>query len=166
VKSRNRNGFILLAVVVLFPLIGLAMILLTSQTAQWVVETRQIQQQAELTNLYLSMCEYIEANRQSLIRPDAPENQVVPIERITADPATASIQISRTGPSDRTILLTIRLRNKTGVIQRKWTLRLAETIPATNTSGIPSKEVEPKPNTQSNLGKGVVRSCRDLEERA
>jgi hypothetical protein len=125
-KSRYRNGFVLLAVVILFPLIGMAMILLTRQTAQFVESTRQMHQDAELTNLYLSACAYIQANRQSLLRPDAPLNQILPVEGIAAKPATVSLQMGPTGSSDRTILLTIQLQNIPKPIQRKWTLRLSD----------------------------------------
>jgi hypothetical protein len=128
-KSRNRDGFVLLTVVMLFPLIGMAMVLLTRQTAQFVVATRQIQQDAELTNMYLSACAYIDANRQSLVRPDAPLNQTLPIEGIAAKPATVSIQIVPSGSSDRSILLTIQLQKTPKPIQKEWILRLSRTVP-------------------------------------
>jgi|GEM_PF-3051830 len=130
-KSRNRNGYVLLAVVMLFPLIGMAMMLLTRQTAQLVVAVRQMQQDAELTNVYLSACAYIDANRQSLLRPDAPLNQTLPMEGIAAKPATVSIQLAPSGSPDRTILLTIQLQKTPKPIQRKWTIRLTNAIPIT-----------------------------------
>lgn len=130
-KSRNRNGIVLIVVVVLLPLIGIAMLMLTRQTAQLVVETRQAQQDAELTNLYLSACAYIDANRRSLVRPDTPSIQTLPMDRIADETATASVQVGPSDPSGRTFTLTIHLQTKRKPIQREWTFRLLETIPGT-----------------------------------
>jgi hypothetical protein len=128
--SRNRDGFVLLAVVILLPLIGMAMVFLTRQTAQLAVATRQMKQDGEMTNLYLSAVAYIQANRQSLTRPDAPANQTLPMDRIASQPAWASIEISPSGSPDKNLILTIQLRNTPKPIQRQWTLRLAQTLPA------------------------------------
>lgn len=136
--SRYRNGFVLLAVVMLFPLIGMAMVLLTRQTAQFVESTRQMQRDAELSNVYLSACAYIQANRQSLLQPDAPLTQTLPMEGIAAKPATVFIQLAPSGSSDRTILLTIQLQKTPKPIQRKWTLRLSQTVPASVSYSIAS----------------------------
>jgi hypothetical protein len=125
-KSRNRKGIVLIVVVFLLSLIGVATVFLTRQTAQLAVATRQIRQDSEIDNLYFSACAYIQANRQSLLRPDAPSNQTLPMEGIAAKPATASIQIAPSGSSDRALLLTIQLKNTPKPIQKIWTIRLTD----------------------------------------
>jgi hypothetical protein len=131
VKSGNRKGIVLIVVVFLLSLIGVATVFLTRQTAQLSVATRQVRQDSEIDNLYFSACAYIQSNRQSLLRPDAPLNQILPMDGITAKPATASIQIAPSGSPDRIILLTIQLQNTLKPIQRKWTIRLTNAIPIT-----------------------------------
>lgn len=125
-KTRHRKGIVLIVVVFLLPLIGVGTVLLTRQTAQLVVATRQMQQDTELTNIYLSVCAYLQANRQTLVRPDAPLTQILPMEGIAAKSTTASIQIDPSGPSDRTIVLTVQLQKKSKPIQRKWIIRLTD----------------------------------------
>jgi hypothetical protein len=129
VKSPHPKGIVLIVVVVILSLIGVGTVFLTRQTAQLAVATRQMRQDAELTNMYLSACAYIQANRQSLLRPDAPLNQTLPIEGIAAKPATVSIQIVPSGSSDRSILLTIQLQKTPKPIQKEWILRLSRTVP-------------------------------------
>jgi hypothetical protein len=131
VKSHNRQGVVLIIVVVVLSLMGMAMALLTRQTAQLAAATRRMQQDAELTNAYLSACAYIQASHQSLLRPDAPLTQTLPMEGITAKPATASIEIVPSGSPDRTILLTIQIQKTPKPLQKEWTFRLVQTGPAT-----------------------------------
>jgi hypothetical protein len=129
VKSPHPKGIVLIVVVVILSLIGVGTVFLTRQTAQLAVATRQMRQDAELTNMYLSACAYIQANRQSLLRPDAPLNQTLPIEGIAAKPATVSIQIVPSGSSDRSILLTIQFQKTPKPIQKEWILRISRTVP-------------------------------------
>jgi hypothetical protein len=131
VNSRNRKGVVLIVVVFLLSLIGVGTVFLTRQTAQLSVATRQVRQDSEIDNLYFSACAYIQANRQSLLRPDAPLNQSLTVEAIAFKPATVSLQMGPSGSSDRTILLTIQLQTTPKPIQRKWTIRLIDAIPTT-----------------------------------
>jgi len=143
--SRNRTGFVLLAVVILLPLIGMAMVFLTRQTAQLAAATRQIKQDAEMTNLYLSAVAWIQANRQSLARPDAPANQTLPMDRIAAQPASASMEMGPSGSPDKNLILTIHLRNTPKPIQKKWTFRLAQTLPAGGSVSADGPSANPGP---------------------
>lgn len=108
-RIRRTRGFTLILAVALIPLVGVAVLLATGQTAQLSRSLRTAERRADEKSLLLSAEVWLVVHRAAVRTAPVGETLAVPITDITRRPATCSADIVAHDAEATVIRLTVTL---------------------------------------------------------
>lgn len=146
-QTRRHRGFLLIIAVVLIPLVGLAVLITTAQTAQLSRTLRMAERRAEHKTLLFSAAAWLRANRSTVLALEAGQTIAVPMKDIAPHSTVCIAEVSeRRGDSTALVLtLTIEELRTTRTITQRFILTATDRPSQASPIGLSAAAVSASP---------------------